>query len=109
MDREHIGGSPPGVKKLRLRREVYEFYGSGGVMNYPRRFGGAILKLLVPLLFILSVSSRCSRLEEWILRTFASRDKITMLTLFKSLVLSRLDYAFQLWSLYKAKDRQALL
>ena len=41
---------------------------------------------------ILSVSSRCSSLAEWILRTFASRDKITRLTLFKSLVLSRLDY-----------------
>ena len=41
---------------------------------------------------ILSVSSRCSRFAGWILRTFASRDKITMLTLFKSLVLSRLDY-----------------
>ena len=40
----------------------------------------------------------------WILRTFASRDKITMLTLFKSLVLSRLDYGSQLWSPYKAKD-----
>ena len=53
---------------------------------------------------ILSVCSRCSRLAGWILRTFASRDKITMLTLFKSLVLSRLDYGYQLWSPYKAKD-----
>ena len=53
---------------------------------------------------ILSVSSRCSRLAGWILRTFASRDKITMLTLFKSLVLSILDYGSQLWSPYKAKD-----
>ena len=33
---------------------------------------------------ILSVSSRCSSLAVWILRTFAPRDKITMLTLFKS-------------------------
>ena len=45
---------------------------------------------------ILSVSSRCSRFAGWILRTFASRDKITMLTLFKSLVLFRLDYGSQL-------------
>ena len=59
---------------------------------------------------ILSVSSRCSRLAGWILRTFASRDKITstMLTLFKSLVLSRLDYGSQLWSPYKAKDIRLL-
>ena len=43
-DMEHIvgskGGAPPGVKKLRLQRGVYEFYGVfGRVMNYPRRFG----------------------------------------------------------------------
>ena len=31
---------------------------------------------------ILSVSSRCSSLAGWILRIFASRDKLTMLTLF---------------------------
>ena len=41
---------------------------------------------------ILSVSSRRSSLAGWILRTFASRDKITMLTLFKSLVPPKLDY-----------------
>ena len=53
---------------------------------------------------ILSVSSKSSSLAGWILRTFASRNKITMLTLFKSLVLSRLDYGSQLWSPYKVKD-----
>ena len=31
-----------------------------------------------------------------ILRTFSSRDKFTMLTLFKALVMSRLDYGCQL-------------
>ena len=40
-------------------------------------------------------------LAGWILRTFVSRDKLTMLTLFKSLVISRLDYASQLWSPHK--------
>ena len=57
---------------------------------------------------ILSVSSRCSRLAGWIVRTFASRDKITMVTLFKSFVLSRLDYGSQLWSPFKAKDIRLL-
>ena len=33
------------------------------------------------------------------LRTFTARDSITMMTLFKSLVLPRLDYGSQLWSL----------
>ena len=59
---------------------------------------------------ILSVSSRCSSLAGWILRTFTYRDKITMLTLFKSLVLSRLDYgvygvpSYGVRITYKVKD-----
>ena len=51
---------------------------------------------------ITSLSRRCNNLAGWILRTFVSRDKLTMLTLFKSLiVISRLDYASQLWSPHK--------
>ena len=37
------------------------------------------------------------------LRTLSTRDITTMLTLFKSLVLSRLDYSSQLWSPYLVK------
>ena len=43
------------------------------------------------------VYKRCSSLSGWILRTFSTRETRTMMTLFKSLVLSRLDYASQLW------------
>ena len=50
---------------------------------------------------ISSLSKRCKNLTGWILRTFISRDKLTMLTLFKALVLSRLDYGSQLWSPHK--------
>ena len=39
----------------------------------------------------------------WILRTLYTRDCITMLTLFKSIVLSRLDYGSQLWSPFLTK------
>ena len=41
---------------------------------------------------------QCRQLTGWILRTFSVRDKHTMLTLFKSLVLPRLEYGCQLWS-----------
>ena len=37
----------------------------------------------------------------WLAGSFVSRDRLTMLTLFKSLVISRLDYASQLWSPHK--------
>ena len=50
---------------------------------------------------ISSLSRKCNNLAGWILRSFVSRDRLTMLTLFKSLVISRLDYASQLWSPHK--------
>ena len=46
---------------------------------------------------ISSLSKKCANLSGWILRTFYTRDCITMF-LFKSIVLSRLDYGSQLWS-----------
>ena len=52
---------------------------------------------------VANVYKRCSNLTGWILRTFNTRETISMMTLFKSLVLSQLDYVSQLWSphLYK--------
>ena len=44
-------------------------------------------------------TKQCRQLTGWILRTFKSRDKCTMLTLFKSLVLPRLEYGCQYGSL----------
>ena len=42
---------------------------------------------------------RASKMKSgWILRTFSSRDKISMLTLWKQLVIPVLDYCSQLWS-----------
>ena len=50
---------------------------------------------------ICQVTKKCSQLSGWILTTFENRSELLMLTLFKSIVLSRIDYASQLWSLYK--------
>ena len=47
---------------------------------------------------IIELCKRCTGLCGWILRTFSSRVSTVMMTLFKSLVLSRLDYGSQLWS-----------
>ena len=51
-----------------------------------------------------NVYKQCSRLSGWILRTFISRDSLTLLTLFKCIVLSRLDYGSQLWSPHQIKS-----
>ena len=52
---------------------------------------------------ISNLYKRCSNLAGWILRTFTIRDPQVMLTLYKSLVMSRLEYASQLWSPYLLK------
>ena len=52
---------------------------------------------------ISSLSKKCANLSGWIPITFYTIDCITMLTLFKSIVLSRLDYGSQLWSPFLIK------
>ena len=49
---------------------------------------------------ISNLSKRINHLTGWMLRTFSSRDK---LTLFKALDMSRQDYGCQLWSPYLIK------
>ena len=50
------------------------------------------------------VYKRCSNTSGWILITFSTWETRTMMTLFKSIVLSRLDYASQLWSPHLLKS-----
>ena len=51
--------------------------------------------------YVRSLRNVRSYVHGWILRTFENRSELLMLTLFKSIVLSRIDYASQLWSPYK--------
>ena len=48
-----------------------------------------------------NVVKKSSQLCGWILRTFQTRSEVLMLTLFKSIVLSKIDYFPQLWTPYK--------
>ena len=52
---------------------------------------------------ISNLYKRCSILAGWILRIFNIRDPQVMLTLYKSLVMSRLEHASQLWAPYSLK------
>ena len=45
-----------------------------------------------------NVVSAATRMVGWVLRTFRRRSKATMLTLWKSLIQSKIDYCSQLWS-----------
>ena len=51
------------------------------------------------------LSKKCANLSWLIMRTFYTRDYITLLKLFKSIVLTRLDYSSQsqLWSPFLIK------
>ena len=53
-------------------------------------------------------TKQCRQLTGWILRTFKSGDKCTMVALFKSLVLPRLEYGCQLWSPTSVKQINAI-
>ena len=57
---------------------------------------------------IAAVANNCSRLCGCILRTFSTRSKSVLLTLFKSIVIPHLDYGSQLWSPFKVKNINAL-
>ena len=50
------------------------------------------------------VVSSCVKLVGWVTRTFRSRSVTVMVTIWKSLLQSRLDYCSQLWSPYTAGD-----
>ena len=54
------------------------------------------------------IAARCRGLSAWILRTFVTREKIPMLTLFNSLILPRIDYCSQLWAPHHNQDWAAL-
>ena len=53
---------------------------------------------------IIDTTNTAKKLTGWILRTFTTRDRACMLTLWKALVLPRLEYCCQLWSPHKTGD-----
>jgi hypothetical protein len=59
-------------------------------------------------LHISQIANKASKLASWILRTFASREVSVMLTLWKSLVLPRLEYNCPLWNPIKIGEIKAL-
>ena len=74
-----------------------------GPSNHVRDLGVSISSNCTFAFHISNLYKRCSNLVGWILRTFTIRDPQVMLTLYKSLVMSRLEYASQLWSPYLLK------
>lgn len=55
-----------------------------------------------------NVGHRAQNQAGWIMQTFRSREKVSMLTLYKSLVRPLLEYCCQLWCPWKVGERQTL-
>ncbi|GAB1600040.1 hypothetical protein Ahia01_000281500, partial [Argonauta hians] len=53
---------------------------------------------------IARLTTQSRRLVAWVLRTIKTRQQEPMMTLWKSFILSRLDYCSQLWSPYNVKE-----
>ena len=54
------------------------------------------------------VIETAKKLTSWVLRTFHSRSSLTMITLWKSLVLPKIEYCSQLWNPWQSGDIQNL-
>ena len=53
---------------------------------------------------IARLTTQSRRLVAWVLRTIKTRQQEPMMTLWKSFILSRLDYCSQLWSPYNVRE-----
>ena len=72
-------------------------YTNFDIINYYRNILDLGINVLRDCYFDFHISNlvkRTKHLTGWMLRTFSSRDKLRMLTLFKALVISRLDYGY---------------
>ena len=54
------------------------------------------------------IAERAGKVASWVLSEFKTRDKATMMTIYKSLVRSHLEYCCPLWNCSKNKDIQQL-
>ena len=50
------------------------------------------------------ISQKCKQISGWVLSVFYSRDKVLMMTLFNSLIRSKLEFGCELWNPYLLKD-----
>ena len=50
------------------------------------------------------ISKKCKQISAWILSVFYTRDRCTMITLFNSLVRSRLEYCCEVWNPHRIQD-----
>ena len=105
----HVVDAPPGgsARTYICIGNLYLYFGTAiniiGPCTHVRDLGVPMSSNCTFDFHISNLYKRCSNLADWILRTFTIRDPQVMLILYKSLVMSRLEYISQLWSPYLLK------
>ena len=88
--------------------ETQTYKASGGNMLYPtdqvKDLGVIVSSDMSWSHHVSSMASRARKVAAWVLSAFKCRNIITMLTLYKSLVRSHLEYCCPLWNTSKISD-----
>ena len=104
----HSTGQCKLLKELPFTSELYQYTTPSGIVISPtnsvRDLGVKITPELSWSPYIDDMVSSANRMSSWILSVFSSRDKTSMLTLYKSLVRSRLEFSCPLWTPNKMED-----
>ena len=100
------------INHLPFSVESYTYTVSNGDILYPvdqlKDLGVIVSPDLSWSPHINTISSRARSIAFWVLSVFKSRDRVTMLTLYKSIVRSHLEYCCPLWHPSKIADIQEL-
>ena len=93
-----------------IQNQTYEV--SSGNMLYPTQtvkdLGVTVSSDLSWTPHVNMIAERAGKVAAWVLSAFKTRDKATMMTLYKSLVRSHLEYCCPLWNCSKNNDIQQL-
>ena len=104
----HSTGDAKLLKQLPFTSEYYQYKTPNGATLSPiesvRDLGVLISSDLSWGPHINNMTDSARKISSWILSVFQSRDETTMMTLYKSLVRSRLEYCSPLWTSNKVED-----
>ena len=104
----HSSGDAKLLKHLPFTSEYYEYTTPDGIIITPkdviRDLGVLISSDLSWGPHINNVTDAARKMCSWILSVFETRDEVTLMTLYKSLVRSRMEFCCPLWNSSKVED-----
>ena len=108
----HRGNPNESLYELPFVCQTQTYKASGGNMLYPtdqvKDLGVIVSSDMSWSHHVSSMASRARKVAFWVLSAFKCRNRITMLTPYKSLVRSHLEYCCPLWNTSKISDIQQI-